>query len=258
MSNHLHELMDVVRSQFTNDRKRMFISKEIVRRGQVTQLYGSFMAKAAQAISFYSPIDNLSGLSWVDGLYKQPFQVVWFEADFEDANGYDVVGQMCWLDDTGAVNCQIWRRQEGVWRYEATWKDDLVNAGKIRVFDWADDQDEHLPVIGQTASYYKAFFSALNCSNINSVEHSPSEKLQKARAKRGKQPLFSYWTLEIDLPKSRAVGEDYGGTHASPRLHLRRGHPRQYAPGKYCWVQPCVVGNKAAGMVHKDYAARYQ
>ncbi len=50
---------------------------------------------------------------------------------------------------------------------------------------------------------------------------------------------------------------NFGGTHASPRLHLRRGHPRQYAPGKYCWVQPCVVGNKAAGMVHKDYAIKH-
>jgi hypothetical protein len=98
------------------------------------------------------------------------------------------------------------------------------------------------------------FLSALNCININRIEHKPSEKLQKARAKRGKQPLFSYWTLEIDLPKSRAAGEDYGGTHASPRVHLRRGHPRKYAPGKYCWVQPHVVGNKAAGMVHKDYS----
>lgn len=102
----------------------------------------------------------------------------------------------------------------------------------------------------------RAFCSAINCCNVTRTEHRPSEKLQKARAKRGKAPLFSYWTLDLDLGKRKEVGADLGGTHASPRVHLRRGHPRQYAPGKYCWVQPCVVGNKAAGMVHKDYAVR--
>jgi len=44
------------------------------------------------------------------------------------------------------------------------------------------------------------------------------------------------------------------GTHASPALHLRRGHARQYSPGLYTWVQPCIVGNKKDGLVHKDYA----
>jgi len=101
------------------------------------------------------------------------------------------------------------------------------------------------------------FLSALNCVNVNKIEHKPPEKLQKARAKRGKKPLFSFWTLELDLHKSLHVGADIGGTHASPRLHLRRGHPRQYAPGKYCWVQPHVVGNKKLGMIHKDYSAKY-
>jgi hypothetical protein len=254
MSNHLHELMDVVRSQFTGNRQRLFISKELVERNDVVGLYGQFMTNALKAVSFYSPMDNLVGLTWIDGLCKRPFDVVWFETDFEDDKGHDIIGQLCFSDKDGAERCQIWRRQDRVWRYEASWKSDPDNNGKIKVFDWSDDNDQYLDVIGQTASYYKSFLSALNCTNINRIEHNPSDKLQKARAKRGKQPLFSYWTLEIDLPKSRAAGEDYGGTHASPRLHLRRGHPRQYAPGKYCWVQPCVVGNKAAGIVHKDYS----
>ena len=98
-----------------------------------------------------------------------------------------------------------------------------------------------------------AFFSALNCRNIKKVEHKPSI-VRQAMKKKGKQPLYSTWTLEIDLNKSSEKGQYLGGTHASPRVHLRRGHARQYSPGKYTWVQPCAVGNKSLGMIDKDYA----
>lgn len=101
-------------------------------------------------------------------------------------------------------------------------------------------------------SFVRTYLTAMRCNNVQRTEIHPDEKLQKARAKRGKKPLFSYWTLE--LKQERTEGDPLGGTHASPRLHLRRGHPRQFAPGQWTWVQPCVVGNKAAGMVHKDYA----
>jgi hypothetical protein len=118
-----------------------------------------------------------------------------------------------------------------------------------------DAAEGEFSIIQSVIDVMAAFLSALNCTNIKRVEHRPDAKLQKARAKRGKQPLFSYWTLELDLSRAES-SESLGGTHASPRLHLRRGHPRQYAPGKFTWVQPCAVGNKKAGMVHKDYAVR--
>ena len=49
--------------------------------------------------------------------------------------------------------------------------------------------------------------------------------------------------------------DDGGGTHASPRVHLRRGHIRKIADGRTVWVQACVVGSKH-GMVLKDYKLR--
>lgn len=97
------------------------------------------------------------------------------------------------------------------------------------------------------------FLSAINCTNVRKVIHNPPVKLQKARGKRGKMPLFSYYTLELN--GRNEPGPSLGGKHNSPRVHLRRGHPRQYRPGKWTWVQPCMVGNKDLGMVHKDYAA---
>lgn len=67
-------------------------------------------------------------------------------------------------------------------------------------------------------------------------------------------PLFSYWTLH--LTHTDGTPRPMGGTHNSPRVHLRRGHPRQYAPGRWTRVQPCAVGSPSRGMVHKDYDTR--
>jgi hypothetical protein len=99
------------------------------------------------------------------------------------------------------------------------------------------------------------FLAALNCVNIERRETRIPTRLNLARAKKGRLPIFSFWTLHINVPRTNDGAANSGGHHQSPRLHLRRGHPRQYAPQKWCWVQPHLVGNKRLGMVHKDYVA---
>lgn len=81
-----------------------------------------------------------------------------------------------------------------------------------------------------------------------------SEEGEIYKAQR-EQPLFSTWTLSINIPKERRESVALGCSHASPRVHLRRGHPREYRPGLWTWVQPCAVGAKENGMIHKDYRA---
>jgi hypothetical protein len=68
---------------------------------------------------------------------------------------------------------------------------------------------------------------------------------------KGKAPLFSWHTVKIEPPKPKA--EPLGGTHASPRLHDRRGHLRRFKNGKTCWVRACKVGDASKGVVFKDY-----
>lgn len=118
--------------------------------------------------------------------------------------------------------------------------------------------DETIPdLVDAYRDWLGSFLTLLNCANVSRSEHHPGEQLQKARVRRGKLPLYSYWTLDLNLsPAGR--GESGGGTHASPRLHLRRGHTRQYQPGKWCWINPCAVGNKKLGVVHKDYAVHHK
>ena len=78
------------------------------------------------------------------------------------------------------------------------------------------------------------------------------EQQGKKREAKGKVPFFTYKVLTLK-PSKRSSGEGLGGTHASPRVHLRRGHIRRL-PDKRIWVNGCVVGDKSKGMVVKDYA----
>lgn len=75
------------------------------------------------------------------------------------------------------------------------------------------------------------------------------------REKKGKQPIFSYKVLVVDPGNTKSVRGGGKGTHASPRVHLRRGHIRRLPKGNI-WVNAAVVGDKSKGMVVKDYAVR--
>jgi hypothetical protein len=74
---------------------------------------------------------------------------------------------------------------------------------------------------------------------------------QAKRARHGKGPLLDWHTVTIQPKQSKA--EPCGGTHASPRLHDRRGHWRKYPSGKTVWVRNCKVGDPSKGVVFKDY-----
>ena len=96
------------------------------------------------------------------------------------------------------------------------------------------------------------FMAVLQCRNVKDVTVGAPVKLNKKRVLRGKQPFFSYHTLVINDNTSGHIDTSSSGTHASPRVHLRRGHIRVLATHTI-WVNACVVGNKSIGMVHKDY-----
>jgi len=96
---------------------------------------------------------------------------------------------------------------------------------------------------------------ALTCSNIKAeVREKISPKVQRKREKKGKMPLFETKILTVDMEgKMSGKGEYQGGTHASPRQHLRRGHIRRYQSGLQIWVNSCVVGSDTNGKIDKRY-----
>lgn len=50
-----------------------------------------------------------------------------------------------------------------------------------------------------------------------------------------------------------AMRQARGGTHASPRHHMRRSHVRRLKSGTVVQVRACEVGDKTRGAVVKDY-----
>ncbi len=94
----------------------------------------------------------------------------------------------------------------------------------------------------------------LNADGIVQTEQKEPKFTNKQRAAKGKPPLFGYTLVDIDTSAIKMPGmRGAGGSHASPRLHWRRGHVRRYASGKISMVRPCLVGDKARGMIEHDY-----
>lgn len=82
----------------------------------------------------------------------------------------------------------------------------------------------------------------------------PSFINSKRKAKGQPPALFDWRTVVIAPPTE--PGPPKGGTHASPRLHDRRGHWRNHPSGKQVWVKACKVGDAAKGVIFKDYEVK--
>ncbi|HIJ79470.1 MAG TPA: hypothetical protein HPP69_09155 [Deltaproteobacteria bacterium] len=214
-----------------------------------------FKTVAPQAICFdMGCIDEIPNISPVYEMVKEPFPTCWFEANFTHTDGKQIIiGLLVIVREE--VQITSFRRKNKKWQIRGgIVAESLSDWQKYEIFP---DHDYSEKEIEQHKLILSTFLSALNCNNVKRVEHTPEPKLQKSRKKRGKLPIFSHWTLELSIPKETDKNQTLKGTHSSPRVHLRRGHPRQYAPGKYTWVQPCIVG-KSNGIVTKDYSAKYK
>jgi hypothetical protein len=120
--------------------------------------------------------------------------------------------------------------------------------GRVNFKNMRHDYAEACSILYMTRYAIEVF----SCSNVKTVEHAPGKFINAKRVKKGKLPFFSYHTLHISGEYDKS--EPNGGTHASPRLHLRRGHIRKLANGSKVWVRQCLVGDKTKGIVGKDYS----
>lgn len=95
-----------------------------------------------------------------------------------------------------------------------------------------------------------ASFEVFSCSNVVAAENKPPRFINAKRVAKGKVPFFTYRTLHITGEGTSSAKA--GGTHASPRLHFRRGHIRRLGD-KRIWVNACMVGDKTLGLAKHDY-----
>lgn len=99
------------------------------------------------------------------------------------------------------------------------------------------------------------FLEAMSCTNVSTSIHQEASKANPKRARQGKSPIWETKVLTIDVPGGRSSGVSSGGTHSSPKQHLRRGHIRRLESGNI-WVNSCVVGSPENGNVEKTYNIR--
>jgi hypothetical protein len=107
-------------------------------------------------------------------------------------------------------------------------------------------------------------FNLLSCKNVVEARHKIDRSLQKARHRKGKQPLTEYRTVEIQVPITRFRREksDESVEAVRKRLHTVRGHFAEYAEdrrlfGKHTgrfWIPAHVRGAQEAGAIIKGYS----
>lgn len=97
------------------------------------------------------------------------------------------------------------------------------------------------------------FFCALLENEITAYQPVVKNTFTNRRLKQKGKPLHYEWRTVVIKPKQPTKAH-HGGTHASPRLHDRRGHWRTMKKsGKRVWVKQCKVGDPAKGAVFHDY-----
>lgn len=191
------------------------------------------------------------GMKVITDLLKMPYDSMWVEYDVTfDYQETKKFGCLLLAANGSLKFGYVFDWSFKKWWYQAGW----FQCDDESFMALTSNNEQNTEIINNHSHIIRVFLSALNCTNVVQVESPVKAKLQKARKKRGKLPLYSFWTLHVNLDKDSTKSQSNGGTHASPRLHLRRGHARKYAPGKYCWVRACAVGSKQNGMVHKEYA----
>lgn len=72
----------------------------------------------------------------------------------------------------------------------------------------------------------------------------------------GRNTGYVYRVLDIDPDYVAPERSELGGTHASPRFHLRRAHLRHFTDGSMTLVRQARVGNPFLGIVEKDYRVK--
>jgi hypothetical protein len=242
--NTLHDLIYITR------KRGLYVDKSLssLTPDQTLPIKNAVLSMASKAVCFdFGDSEMQFGFS--DGEPPRlPFPTVWAEIDIFTVEEEKVRSGALFEETDKDLYALFFVRHKGShWKLVSVAYTDWID-GKRKMFASPPREDGghvRLPSI-----YFKAF-EAIQCVNVERVEQKPLP-MQARKARSRGVPIFSTWTLALKL--SRKESQKLGGTHASPRVHLRRGHVREFAPGRTTWVQSCVVRGKGRGMIAKDYA----
>jgi len=130
---------------------------------------------------------------------------------------------------------------------------DLLKVAEVEFKAAGENMDQLYHELGDEVSVVLCTLEALQCSNVTYTTYQPAANNAKRRRLKV-APMYETHMLTLVTGEEKVRNtERGGGTHASPRQHLRRGHIRTYQSGKKVWVTSCVVGRSDNGVVDKTY-----
>ena len=188
--------------------------------------------------------------------YRPPFEKCFIVADGRTKNHehYEVMMMLVGTDPEEGITVATWKGPKGVMPRQLPQLVYLVDDNMLRYGPVHEDEviteEEAQLVLALVGCFYNALSNG-------SEAHQPYVKptfTNKRKLAQGKTPTYDWHTVTIEPQKPK--GPSQGGTHASPRLHDRRGHIRRLRSGKNVWVKPCKVGDASRGVVFKDYEVR--
>lgn len=96
-----------------------------------------------------------------------------------------------------------------------------------------------------SATLYPLAIAILNTRGCSiDLKRAPAIENQR-RARKGQRPVPAHYRVDAAEYVTALGGsqnsKDAGGTHASPRPHLRRAHERVYQDGKRVWIPSALV-----------------
>lgn len=118
----------------------------------------------------------------------------------------------------------------------------FLNSGQFRVGNYQDDSfvdcqlnDPFMQTTLEDSEFNLETFK-LGLNLLMTLEHEPGllesgRQVKVVKAKRPGEPAKEFWTPNFLGRHYRVARECQGGTHASPRIHWRRGHWRQVRLG---------------------------
>ncbi len=95
----------------------------------------------------------------------------------------------------------------------------------------------------------KYFDNRINQAGVHRVGAFERRRIHRRAHRRTPEPIDNTTTITA---KKRRPGEAQGGSHASPIVHLRRGHPRNLPNGKRIWIKDCAIGGNAEDLAFAD------
>ena len=169
---------------------------------------------------------------------------------------YDVMAVVCGDDPHEGIVIDMWKGPTNVMPRKIPTM--LYTIEGDRIMYGPTDKDDPVPedearfVLGVLVKWYHSMMAT-------KTAYQPFVRTTFTNQRKiasGKQPSYDWRTVVIDGKVIKC--EHKGGTHASPRLHDRRGHSRRLPDGRIVWVRPCKVGDASLGTVFHDYQVKEQ